>query len=104
MYAIVETGGHQFRAETGSVLSVPKMSADVGDTVVLEPVLLYSEGTDVRIGRPTLDGVTVRAEVVSHGREPKIHVLKLRKRKNSRSFQGHRQDFTRIRVTEISAG
>lgn len=104
MFAIIETGGHQFRAEAGAVISVPKIEADVGDSVVLEPVLLYSEGTEVRVGTPSLNDVTVRAEIVGHGKDKKVHTFKLRKRKHSRSYRGHRQDFTRVKVTEISKG
>lgn len=104
MYAIVEAGGYQFRAEQGVVLSVPKLEAEVGSTVQLERVLLFADGSDLRIGTPSLDGVTVRAEVVAHGKSDKIIVFKFRKRENYRRTKGHRQNYTRVRVTEISAG
>jgi large subunit ribosomal protein L21 len=102
VYAIVDTGGQQFRAEAGAVLSIPKIDAEVGASVTLEPVLFYADGDTVQIGRPTLPGVTVRAEVVAHGKERKVYAFKLRRRKNSRRIRGHRQQFTRVRITEIA--
>lgn len=104
MYAIVENAGYQFRAESGAVLSVPLMEAEVGSTVELGPVLLYADGADLRIGKPTVPGVTVRAEVIGHGKTKKIIVFKMQKRENYRRTRGHRQNFTKVRVTEISAG
>lgn len=104
MYAIIETGGHQFRAEKDAVLSVPKIEAEVGQTVDLQPVLLFSEGSDIRVGTPSVSGITVRGEVVSHGKDDKVYTFKMKKRKNSRRVRGHRQDFTRVRITEISVG
>lgn len=104
MFAIVESGGFQYRAEQGALLTVPKIEAEVGATVQLERVLLFADGQDLRVGRPSVPGVTVRAEVVSHGRTRKVVVFKMRKRENYRRTKGHRQDVTRIRVTEIAAG
>ncbi|MFN0150211.1 MAG: 50S ribosomal protein L21 [bacterium] len=103
MYAIIESGGHQFRAETGAVLSVPKIEAEVGATVVLDPVLLFSSGSDIVVGTPNVSGVTVRAEIVAHGKDDKVYTFKMKKRKNSRRIRGHRQDFTKVRITEIAA-
>ncbi len=104
MYAIIENAGYQFRAESGALLSVPLMDAEVGSTVDLGPVLLYADGKDLRVGKPTVAGVTVRAEVIAHGKAKKIIVFKLQRRENYRRTKGHRQNFTRVRVTEISAG
>jgi len=104
VFAIVETGGYQYRAEQGTLLSVPKIDAEVGTTVQLDRVLLYANGHDLRVGKPTVPGVTVRAEVVAHGRSDKIVVFKFRKRESFKRTKGHRQQFTRVRVTEISAG
>jgi large subunit ribosomal protein L21 len=104
VYAIIQNAGYQFRAESGAILSLPKIEAEVGSTVDLGPVLLYADGKDLRIGKPTVEGVTVRGEVIDHGKTKKVIVFKLRKRENYRRTRGHRQNFTRVRVTEISAG
>lgn len=104
MYAILEAGGHQFRAERGKVLSVPKLDAEVGATIQLGPVLLFAEGDDVRVGRPSVDGVRVSAEVLSHGKDRKITIFKMRRRKTYRKTIGHRQQHTKVRITEIAAG
>jgi large subunit ribosomal protein L21 len=104
VFAIVETGGFQYRAEKGTVLSVPKIEAEVGSTVHLDRVLLYADGHDLRVGTPTVAGVTGRAEVVAHGKGDKVIVFKFRKRESYKRTKGHRQQFTRVRVTEISAG
>jgi large subunit ribosomal protein L21 len=104
VYAIVESGGYQFRAEEGTLLSVPKIEAEIGSRVHLDRVLLYSDGKDLRIGTPAVAGVSVQAEIVSHGKTDKVIVFKFRKRENYRRTRGHRQNFTKVRVTEISAG
>lgn len=103
MYVIFRAGGHQFRAEHGSTLRVPAISAEVGESVTFEEVLLAVDGDEVRVGEPTLGGAQVRAEVVRHGRGQKVIVFKRKRRKNYRRKYGHRQKFTEIRVEEIVA-
>jgi len=101
MYAVFRTGGKQFRAEPGKKIRVPTMEVEPGDAVTFDDVLLASDGKDVQVGAPTVDGVTVKAEVVRHGRDKKIIVFKRKRRKGYRRKQGHRQGFTEIRVDEI---
>ena len=101
MYAVFRTGGKQFRAELGKKLRVPSMEMEPGDSVTFEDVLLASDGKDVQVGAPLVDGAKVKAEVVRHGRDKKIIVFKRKRRKNYRRKQGHRQGFTEVRVDEI---
>ncbi|MBI4540044.1 MAG: 50S ribosomal protein L21 [Gemmatimonadetes bacterium] len=101
MYAIFRAGGQQFRAESGDMLRVPAIAAEVGETVTFDNVLLAGEGEEVKIGGPALAGAQVRAEVVRHGRARKVIVFKRKRRKNYRRKYGHRQPFTEIRIQEI---
>lgn len=102
MYAVFRAGGQQFRAEPGTRLRVPVLDADEGDTVTFDEVLLAAGGDDgVSVGSPTVEGAEVRAEVLRHGKDRKIVVFKRKRRKGYRRKQGHRQQFTEIRVDEI---
>ena len=101
MYAVFRTGGKQFRAEPGKKIRVPTMEVEPGDSVTFGDVLLASDGKAVQVGAPMVEGATVKAEVVRHGRDKKIIVFKRKRRKNYRRKQGHRQGFTEIRVDEI---
>ncbi len=101
MYAVFRTGGKQFRAEPGARIRIPSLDAEAGDTVTFDDVLLASDGDEISVGRPTVDGAQVSAEVVGHGRDDKIIVFKRKRRKNYRRKQGHRQGFTEIRVDEV---
>ncbi len=103
MYAIIEASGKQFRAEPDSTLRIPRLRAEPGDTVTFEVLLTETDGK-VQIGQPSLEGASVAAEVVRHGRGEKIIVFKRKRRKGYRKKQGHRQDFTEVRVTEITFG
>ncbi len=104
MYAIIRTGGKQFRVTPGDTLKVPSIAADVGDTVTIEEVLLGGAEEDLKVGAPLLDGASVKAEIVAHGRGEKITVFKWKRRKNYRRKQGHRQGFTEIRIDAIDLG
>lgn len=104
MYAIFEAKGKQFRAEPDLTLMVPTLDAEPGDTVTFEQVLLAGRDDEVIIGRPSLEGASVRTEVVRHGRGPKIIVYKMKRRKGYRRKQGHRQGFTEIRILDIDFG
>lgn len=104
MYAIIRTGDKQFRAEPGMTLRVPSLSADIGETVTFDQVLVAATDDGVQVGTPTVDGASVVAEVVSHGKGRKITVFKWKRRKNYRRKQGHRQKFTEVRVSEIRSG
>ena len=102
MYAVFKTGGKQFRAEPGGHLRVPSLDVGAGETVTFDEVLLTSDDGGVSIGEPTVDGATVTAEVVEHGKADKIIVYKKKRRKKYRRKQGHRQKYTEIRIDEIS--
>ncbi len=102
MYAIIETGGKQYRVEEGSKLRVESIAAEVGGEVVLDKVLMLGGGT-LNIGAPYVANATVKAEVVEHGRGDKILVFKKWRRNDSRRMQGHRQNYTTLKITAISA-
>lgn len=105
MYAVFQTGGKQFRAEAGTRLRIPTLDAEIGDSVTFDHVLLAGDGEDqVKVGAPTVDGASVKAEVVRHGRGDKVIVFKRKRRKGYRKKQGHRQNFTEIRVEEVALG
>jgi large subunit ribosomal protein L21 len=104
MYAIIRTGGKQFKVAPGDTLRVPSIAAEVGDTITIDDVLLGGADDDVKVGAPLLDGASVKAEVVAHGRGEKIIVFKWKRRKNYRRKQGHRQGYTEIRVDSIDLG
>ena len=101
MYAVFRTGGKQFRAEAGKKIRVPTMGVEAGEAVIFDEILLASDGKDVQVGAPMVEGAKVKAEVVGHGRDRKIIVFKRKKRKGYRRKQGHRQGYTVIRVDEI---
>jgi len=101
MYAIIRTGGKQFRAEPGKTIRIPALAAEVGQTVTFDEVLLAESDGEVRVGRPTLEGAAVEGEVVSHGKGEKIIVFKWKRRKNYRRKKGHRQKYTEVRINGI---
>ena len=104
MYAIIRTGDKQFRAEPGSTILVPSMDADVGSTVTFDEVLLASTDDGVQVGAPTVAKASVTAEVLEHGKGPKVIVFKWKRRKNYRKKQGHRQGYTAVRIADIKVG
>lgn len=102
MYAIVETGGKQFRVEEGCKIFVDKLTADVGSEITLDKVLLVG-GSDLKVGAPYVENAAVKGEVLQQGRGEKIMVFKRWRRNDSRKLRGHRQDFTAIKITAITA-
>ena len=104
MYAVIQTGGKQYRVAQGSTHKVEKIDAEEGASVELDKVLMVADGDDVKVGAPYLDGGKVTATVKSHGRGKKVMIVKFRRRKHHMKRQGHRQSFTEIEVTGISAG
>ena len=104
MYAIIRTGGKQFRAEPGKTLRIPSVDVQPGESVRFEDILLGADGENVKVGAPAVDGAVVTAEVVRHGRGEKIVIFKHKRRKNYRRKQGHRQGFTEVRVSDINLG
>ena len=103
MYAIVEAGGKQYRVQEGHKIVVDLLDAEVGSEVVLDKVLLLNGGAALQIGAPQVNGAKVTATVAEHFRGDKIKVFKKRRRKSSHSMQGHRQDYTALTVTRITA-
>jgi|SRR5579872_1126097 len=101
MYAVITSGGKQFRVIEGQTLKVAKMAAEVGSTVDLDKVLMLVNGDDIQVGKPFLKDSKVAVSIVSHGRHKKIHIVKFRRRKHHRKQMGHRQDYTEIKITKI---
>ena len=103
MYAIIESGGKQYRVEPGVIVVLERIPGDVGSQVELDRVLLVSDGTTVRVGKPTLSGAKVVSKIVAQTRGKKIDVFKFKKRKKYRRKTGHRQELTEVRIAEIVA-
>jgi large subunit ribosomal protein L21 len=102
MYAVIRTGGKQYRVASGEKLRIEQIPADVGSEIVLSEVLMLADGENVTLGAPLLDGAKVTAKVVSHGRGEKVRIFKMRRRKHYRKSQGHRQNFTEIEILGIA--
>lgn len=102
MYAVIETGGKQYRVSTGDVLRVERLPADAGSSVTFERVLMVG-GDAPKVGTPTVVGSSVVAEVEEHGRADKVTIIKFKRRQKYRRKQGHRQEYTQIRITDITA-
>ena len=103
MYAVIKTGGKQYRVSAGEKLKVESLPAEVGSEITLDQVLMVGEGDSVKMGTPMLAGASVKATVVAHGRGEKVHIFKMRRRKHYRKSQGHRQNYTEIQISGISA-
>ena len=103
MYAVIESGGKQHRVVEGETLKLEKIEAATGDTVEFDQVLMIGGGDDIKIGTPVVAGSKVTAEVVTHGRHKKIKIVKFNRRKHYRRETGHRQWFTEVKITGISA-
>lgn len=102
MYAVITSGGKQFRVIEGQTLKIAKLAAEVGSTVNFDKILMVVNGDDIQVGTPHLGSAAVAASVVSHGRHKKIHIVKFRRRKHHRKQMGHRQDFTEVKITKIT--
>lgn len=103
MYAVIETGGKQFRVQEGDVIYVEKLDANVGDVVTIDKVLLVEKDGVFNVGTPVLDGVAAMLKVIEHGKGAKIIVFKYKAKKNYRRKQGHRQPYTKVLVEAINA-
>ena len=103
MYAVIFTGGKQYRVQEGDTLKLETLSVEVGSTVDFDKVLMIGEGNAVKVGSPYVNGCKVSAEVVSQGRHKKIHIVKFRRRKHHEKWQGHRQNYTEVKITQIVA-
>jgi large subunit ribosomal protein L21 len=102
MYAVIKTGGKQYRVSAGEKLKIEKIADFVGSEITLNEVLLLGQSETVKTGNPTLAGAAVKATVLAHGKHDKVHIFKMRRRKHYRKSQGHRQSFTEIRIDSIS--
>ena len=103
MYAVIVSGGKQHRVKEGEVLKLELLDVEPGNSIDFDKVLLVTDGDDVKVGTPYVDGGKVSAEVLAHGRADKIKIIKFRRRKHHRKQMGHRQWFTEVKITGISA-
>jgi len=103
MYAVIKTGGKQYRVTPGEKLKVEKLPGAIGSDIVIDQVLMVADGDNVTVGAPVVKGATVKATVVSHGRHDKVMIFKMRRRKHYRKTQGHRQNYTEIQIQQIAA-
>jgi large subunit ribosomal protein L21 len=103
MYAVIRTGGKQYKVAAGGKLKVESLPAEVGSEIEINDVLMVADGDNVKIGAPVLAGASVKATVLAHGRGDKVMIFKMRRRKHYRKTQGHRQNFTEIRIDGISS-
>jgi len=102
MYAVIKTGGKQYRVAAGEKLKVEQIPADVGTEITLDQVLMIGDGESVKIGAPLVTGAQVKATVLAQGRHPKVKIFKMRRRKHYQKHQGHRQNFTELRIDSIA--
>ncbi len=103
MYAVIKTGGKQYRVKEGQTLKVEKLNVEKGDSIELNEVLMIADGEDVKIGAPYVEGGSVSATIEDHGRGDKVRIIKFNRRKHFRKQMGHRQSYTEIKITGISA-
>lgn len=102
MYAVIQTGGKQYRVEQGQTLKFEKLEVDEGASIEFDRVLLIKSGDDITVGKPFIDGSRVSGKVCSQGRHKKVHIVKFRRRKHYMKKMGHRQYFTEVQITGIS--
>ena len=104
MFAVLQTGGKQYKVAKGDTIQVEKLSGEVGDEVELSSILMVvDDENNVQVGRPLLDGASVKAEIVGQDRHPKIIIFKMKRRKNYRRKAGHRQPFTALKIVDIAS-
>ena len=103
MYAVIETGGKQYKVNEGDIIFVEKLDVNAGDTVTFDRVKAVSTGDDFKVGAPTVEGATVTANVVANGKGKKIYVIKYKAKKNEKKKIGHRQPYTKVQIVSINA-
>ena len=103
MYAIVDSGGKQYKVEEGDLLKVEKLAGEMGDKVSFDKILMFSDGENVNIGTPLVENVAVNGHIVEQGKDKKIIVFKYKRRKRYRRKQGHRQQFTAVKIDSIKS-
>ena len=104
MYAIIRTGGHQYRVREGDTLDIELLAGEAGDALVFDEVLLVEDAGNVQVGAPTVAGASVTAALEAHTRGPKLLAMKYKNKTRSRTVRGHRQHLTRVKITSITAG
>ncbi|MFO8045793.1 MAG: 50S ribosomal protein L21 [Halomonas sp.] len=103
MYAVIKSGGKQYRVQEGQTLKLEKIEVPTGESIDFDEVLLVGNDDEIKVGAPMVEGAKVSAEIIAHGRRDKITIIKFRRRKHSMKRQGHRQWFTEVKITGISA-
>jgi len=103
MYAVIRTGGKQYKVAAGEKIKVEQIAADVGQEIVIDQVLAVGSGADLTVGSPLVAGATVVATVVAQGKHDKVHIFKMRRRKHYRKSQGHRQTYTELQINAVAA-
>ena len=101
MYAVIKTGGKQYRVAAGEKLKIDQLPAEIGAAIVLDQVLLVADGDNLKMGRPLVTGASVQAKVLAQGRHDKVRIFKLRRRKHYQKHQGHRQNYTELKIEAI---
>lgn len=102
MYAVISTGGKQYKVAAGEKVKVELLAADVGQEIVIDQVLAVGSGADLKVGTPLVGGASVTATVVAHGRHPKLRIFKMRRRKHYRKQAGHRQGYTELQISAVN--
>ena len=103
MYAVIKTGGKQYKVAAGEKIKVEQLAAEVGQDVTIDRVLAVGSGADLKLGSPWVEGATVQATVVAHGRHDKVRIFKMRRRKHYQKHGGHRQTYTEIQIGSVNA-
>jgi large subunit ribosomal protein L21 len=103
MYAVIKTGGKQYKVAAGEKIKVEQIAADVGQEIVIDQVLAVGSGADLTVGSPLVAGASVKATVVAQGKHDKVHIFKMRRRKHYRKSQGHRQTYTELQISAVTA-
>ncbi len=102
MYAVIKTGGKQYRVASGEKIKVEQIAADVGQEIVIDQVLAVGDGSGLKVGTPLVSGATVVATVLAHGKHDKVRIFKMRRRKHYQKHQGHRQNYTELQIVSIN--
>ena len=103
MYAVIKTGGKQYKVVAGEKIKIEQIAAEVGQEIVIDQVLAVGSGAELKVGTPLVEGASVTATVLSQGRHDKVHIFKMRRRKHYQKRQGHRQQFTELQIVAIAA-
>jgi large subunit ribosomal protein L21 len=103
MYAVIKTGGKQYKVAAGEKIKIEQIAADVGQEITIDQVLAVGNGADLKVGSPLVAGASVKATVVAQGKHDKVHIFKMRRRKHYRKSQGHRQTYTEVQISAVTA-